>query len=105
MNQENDNENDAPELELPTRKSSIHRKNNHSVQQSQIQGGFSNLLGGGNGSSNIEVIMETDMEGAIGGGAGGPPTLNDDRFSGVIDTDNSIRNNPIIEDSKEAQLL
>lgn len=99
MNQQNE-ENLPVELELPTRKSSLHRKNNHSVQQSHNQGGFSSLLGGGS-SSNIEVIMETDMEGA----AGGPPAanLNEDRFSGVIDTDNSIRNSIVIEDSSESE--
>lgn len=43
--------------------------------------------------------METDMEGA-GIGAGGP-TLNEDRFSGVVDTDSSIRNISIADDSKE----
>ncbi len=47
--------------------------------------------------------METDMEG-LGNGAGGP-NLNDDRFSGVIDTDSSMRNISIADDSKDFQQL
>ena len=46
--------------------------------------------------------METDLE---GGGAAGPATINDDRFSGVIDTDSSTRNITIADDSKEFQQL
>ena len=91
---------------MPTRKSSLHRKNNHSVQQSYNKGGFSSLLGGG--SSNIEVIMETDMEGGPNNVVtnGEQPNLNEDRFAGVIDTDSSIRNSiVVIDDSKESEML
>ena len=91
---------------MPTRKASLHRKNNHSVQQPYNQGGFSSLLGGG--SSNIEVIMETDMEGGPNNAVtnGEQPNLNEDRFSGVIDTDSSIRNSIVVmDDSKESEML
>jgi hypothetical protein len=37
------------------------------------------------------------MEG--GPAAGEQPNLNEDRFSGVIDTDSSIRNSIVIDDS------
>jgi hypothetical protein len=52
--------------------------------------------------------METDMEGGPNNAAtnGEQPNLNEDRFSGVVDTDSSIRNGiVVIDDSKESEML
>jgi hypothetical protein len=52
--------------------------------------------------------METDMEGGPNNAAnnGEQPNLNEDRFSGVVETDSSIRNSiVVIDDSKESEML
>ncbi len=53
--------------------------------------------------------METDMEGGPNNNAmtnGEQPNLNEDRFSGVIETDGSIRNSIVVMDeSKESEML
>ncbi len=52
--------------------------------------------------------METDMEGGPNNVVtnGEQPNLNEDRFSGVIETDGSIRNSIVVmDDSKESEML
>ena len=52
--------------------------------------------------------METDMEGGPNNAVtnGEQPNLNEDRFSGVIETDGSIRNSIVVmDDTKESEML